>query len=84
MSKLYAVTMEIAINVVANSEDDAVRLAARSAREEDPGSFALLAVQEGVAAYGWPNHCLPYDETGGQRRSVGEWLRAGPKGSADV
>lgn len=83
MSKLYAVTLELAMSVVADSEEEAIRIATRSAREEDPGSFAVLAVQEGVAAAGWPNACLPYDESGGKRRSVGEWLKSAPTGSAD-
>ncbi len=81
MSKLYAVTLELAMNVVADSEDEAIRIATRNAREEDAESFAVLAVQEGVAAAGWPNNCLPYDESGGQRRNVGEWLRAAQTGS---
>ncbi len=86
MSKLYAVTLELALNVVAESEDEAIRIATRNAREEDADSFAVLAVQEGVAAAGWPNTSLPYGDEisrSGPRRSVGEWLKASQTGSAD-
>ena len=84
MAKLYAVTLELAVNVVADSEDEAIRIATRSAREEDADSFAVLAVQEGVAAAGWTKPCIPYAD-GGRQRSVGEWLRnssESPNGSS--
>lgn len=77
MKKLYAVTLELAVNVVADSEEEAIRIATRSAREEDADSFDILSVQEGVRAAGWTDSCLPYAELSREpRRNVGQWLRA--------
>lgn len=83
--KLYAVTLELAMNVVASDEDEAVRIAARRARDEDSDSYAVLAVQEGVAATGWTNTCIPWGDDGPKQRCLGEWLRtisAAPSESA--
>jgi hypothetical protein len=78
MSKLYAVTLELAMNVAADSEEEAIRIATRNAREEDPDSYAVLSVQEGVAATGWPGSCIPYAERGKNTHgTVGAWLRHG-------
>ena len=71
--RLYAVTLELAINVVASSEDEAIRIATRSAHEEcDPESYFVSCVQTGVAAKGWPNSAIPYGDL--DRRSLGYWL----------
>ena len=72
--KLYAVTMELAVNVIADSEEEAIRIATRNAREEDAESYLVLHVQEGVAAKGWTNACIPYAD-GGKQDCLGAWLR---------
>jgi hypothetical protein len=80
--KLWAVSMEIEMNVIAETEDEAERIAARSVREEDADSLLVVSVREGVAAAGWTNTCIPYGEVTGHRRNVGQWLAA-PTGGAD-
>ncbi len=71
---LYAVTFEIAMNVVAEDEDGAVRIASRNVREEDPESYLAVSTMRDQVASGWPDSAIPYaDERTNKVGSVGAW-----------
>lgn len=58
--KLYAVAFEITMNIVAEDEDSALRIATRNVKNEDAESFLLLSLREGAAAAGWSDSAIPY------------------------
>lgn len=76
--RIYAVTFEVAVNVIAPDEDEAERVAARHVCDQGSDSFLVLSTREGEAADGWPDSAIPYcDVVGGNvHGKVGAWLRA--------
>lgn len=77
--KLYAVTLEMAMSVVADNRGDAIRIATRRARDEDADAFEVSRVQEGAVAEGWTDKALPYSERACPNTigTIGQWRAAG-------
>ena len=68
--KLYTITVEFDYVVVAESEDEAKKLARQNVKQAlNDLDFRDLeyAVEPGVHAYGWDGECIPYGGDGNTR-----------------